>query len=65
MSDLSMFTPKTKRGEARMEYYTPTKQEPFGLAKRTRRLKRGILTTKPDGTYDQQWVKAFGKGAGN
>jgi hypothetical protein len=40
------------RGESRMEYYTPTKSEPFGLNKRTRRLAKGILTTKPDGSVD-------------
>lgn len=42
--------PKAERGHARLEYYTPSKQEEFGLNKRTRRLARGDQNvTTPDG----------------
>lgn len=44
----------TKRGEAREEKFTKTKEEPFGLNKRARRLRKGDLTvTRPDGTQGE------------
>lgn len=41
---------KPKVGEARQEYYTQSKMEPFGLNKRSRRVARGDMqVTTPDG----------------
>lgn len=41
---------KAKVGEARQEYYTQSKMEPFGLNKRSRRIARGDMqVTTPDG----------------
>ena len=41
---------KAKQGEARQEYYTQSKMEPFGLNKRSRRIARGDRqVTTPDG----------------
>jgi len=51
----------TTRGESRLEKYTPTKSEPFGLNKRTRRLAKGILTSKPDGSVDPAVKKALSR----
>jgi hypothetical protein len=43
-------TPKLERGKAIEQHYTPIKSEPFGLNKRTRRLKSGHLNVStPDG----------------
>jgi len=44
--------PKAERGHARLEFYTTSKQEEFGLNKRTRRANRGdksVIT--PDGKH--------------
>src|ERR1051325_8020613 len=51
----------TPRGESRLEKYTPSKSENFGLNKRTRRLAKGILTSKPDGTVDPEVKKALSR----
>ena len=40
-------------GHARLEYYTPSKTEEFGLNKRSRRLARGEVVTKPDGSIEK------------
>ena len=41
---------KAERDHARVEHYTPSKSEEFGLNKRTRRLARGDKNvTEPDG----------------
>ena len=41
---------RAERGHARVENYTPSKSEEFGLNKRTRRLARGDKNvTTPDG----------------
>lgn len=41
---------RAERDHARVEHYTPSKSEEFGLNKRTRRLKRGDRdVTKPNG----------------
>jgi hypothetical protein len=47
-------------GNAREEYYAPDKVENFGLNKRTRRLRRGIACTKPDGTTDGKTLEKYG-----
>jgi hypothetical protein len=55
---LQMFNPRTERGKARLEFYSPPNpnkkddgREEFGLAKRTNRQKRGIRTTHPKGYF--------------
>lgn len=48
---------KAKQGERRMEFYSQHKQEPFGLHRRTRRIARGLLTSRPDGSYDSKLVE--------
>lgn len=48
-----------KQGERRMEYYNGTKQEPFGLHRRTRRLAKGKLTSKADGSYDSKFLEYY------
>lgn len=52
-------SPRTKRGEAREEYYNGVgkPKEQFGLAKRARRSKRGIQSSLPNGS----WPKSEGK----
>jgi hypothetical protein len=47
-------------GNAREEFYAPGKVEEFGLNKRTRRLRRGIVCTKPDGTTDGKTLEKYG-----
>lgn len=45
---------RTKRGESRVEKFTKTAEEPFGLNKRARRLRDGNAdVTRPDGTQGE------------
>lgn len=45
-----------KRGESRMEYYSENKQEKFGLGKRTRRINKGKIVTRNNGSMDD-WMQ--------
>jgi hypothetical protein len=40
---------RAEHGKARIEYYAPDRTEEFGLNKRTRRLAKGQIVTRPDG----------------
>jgi hypothetical protein len=50
MKSVAVVGARAERDHARVEHYTPSKSEEFGLNKRTRRLKRGDRdVTKPNG----------------
>lgn len=50
-----MEKPRTKRGEAVIQKFTKTTEEPFGLNKRIRRLRKGDTSvTRPDGTQGEK-----------
>jgi Tfp pilus assembly protein PilP len=55
-----MILKPAEHGEAQEQYYAPGKTEPFGLNKRTRRLRRGIACTMPDGTTDGEKLEKYG-----
>ena len=46
---------RAKRGEAVIQKFTKTTEEPFGLNKRIRRLRKGDTSvTRPDGTQGEK-----------